>query len=112
MMALLPLPKPDSRNCLHSICGAHLLRDLTCEQEQEGQVWAGEMKEYCWACMRRPANGDGSGRLASATGAGGVGCPLFRYPRTRLCRPTAALAGGAPEATGTAHARVSHASAP
>lgn len=30
---------------LHSICGAHIVRDLTYEDEQRGQVWAGELKD-------------------------------------------------------------------
>ena len=35
----------DRYRCWHSICGAHVLRDLTYEHEQQGQVWAGEIKE-------------------------------------------------------------------
>jgi transposase len=35
----------DRYSCLHSICGAHLVRDLIYEQEQKEQAWAGEMKE-------------------------------------------------------------------
>jgi transposase len=31
--------------CLHSLCKAHLLRDLTFLAEEAGQVWAAEMKE-------------------------------------------------------------------
>lgn len=34
----------DQYRCAHSICGAHLLRDLTFVQEQ-GQDWAGDLKE-------------------------------------------------------------------
>ena len=30
--------------CLHSLCKAHLLRDLTFLAEEAGQVWAGELK--------------------------------------------------------------------
>lgn len=35
----------DRYGCQHSLCGAHLLRDLTYEHEQQRQAWAGEMKE-------------------------------------------------------------------
>jgi transposase len=35
----------DRYGCLHSICGAHALRDLTYEHEQQSQEWAGELKE-------------------------------------------------------------------
>ena len=35
----------DRYGCLHSICGAHVIRDLTYEYEQQGQVWAGDLKE-------------------------------------------------------------------
>ncbi len=35
----------DRYRCLHSICGAHVVRDLTYEHEHQGQAWAGEMKE-------------------------------------------------------------------
>jgi transposase len=35
----------DRYRCLHSICGAHVLRDLTYEQDQRGQAWAAELKE-------------------------------------------------------------------
>src|SRR5690349_13863331 len=35
----------DHYRCRYSICGAHVLRDLTYEHEQQGQVWAEEMKE-------------------------------------------------------------------
>jgi transposase len=34
----------DQYRCAHSICGAHLLRDLTFVQEQQ-QDWAGDLKE-------------------------------------------------------------------
>lgn len=30
----------DHYRCLHSVCGAHLLRDCLCVAEQEGQPWA------------------------------------------------------------------------
>jgi len=48
----------DSYGCLHSICGAHIIRDLTYEYEQHEQAWAGEMKEvllgmYAAACEWR-----------------------------------------------------------
>ncbi len=35
----------DHYGCLHSICGAHVIRDLTDEYEQQGQAWAGDLKE-------------------------------------------------------------------
>ena len=35
----------DRSGCQHRICGAHVVRDLTSEHEQQGQEWAGEMKE-------------------------------------------------------------------
>jgi len=35
----------DRYHCLHSICGAHVVRDLTYEHEQREQDWAGAMKE-------------------------------------------------------------------
>jgi transposase len=35
----------DRYRCLHSICGAHVVRDLTYEHEQLNQAWAGELKE-------------------------------------------------------------------
>jgi transposase len=35
----------DRYRCLHSICGAHVVRDLTYEHEQREQEWAGEMKD-------------------------------------------------------------------
>jgi transposase len=35
----------DRYGCLHSICGAHVIRDLTYEDEQQGQAWAGDLKE-------------------------------------------------------------------
>ena len=35
----------DRYACAHSVCGAHLLRDLTYVEEQEHQAWAGEMKD-------------------------------------------------------------------
>jgi transposase len=31
--------------CTHSLCGAHLLRELTLVTEQDGQAWAGELAE-------------------------------------------------------------------
>lgn len=31
--------------CTHSLCGAHLLRELTLVAEQDGQAWAGELAE-------------------------------------------------------------------
>ncbi len=34
----------DHYRCAHSVCGAHLLRDLTSVQEQQ-QEWAGDLKE-------------------------------------------------------------------
>lgn len=33
----------DGYRCRHSICSAHLLRDLTYVQEQREQAWAGKM---------------------------------------------------------------------
>ncbi len=35
----------DRYGCLHSICGAHVVRDLTYEHEQRGQEWAGDLKD-------------------------------------------------------------------
>ncbi len=35
----------DRYACAHSVCGAHLVRDLTYVEEEEDQVWAGEMKD-------------------------------------------------------------------
>jgi hypothetical protein len=35
----------DHYNCLHSICGAHLVRDCIYVSEQEQQDWAAEMAE-------------------------------------------------------------------
>jgi transposase len=35
----------DRYGCLHSIYGAHVIRDLTYEYEQQGQAWAGDLKE-------------------------------------------------------------------
>jgi transposase len=35
----------DRYACAHSVCGAHLLRDLTYVEEEERQTWAGEMKD-------------------------------------------------------------------
>jgi transposase len=35
----------DRYACAHSVCGAHLLRDLTYVEEEEHQAWAGEMKD-------------------------------------------------------------------
>jgi len=35
----------DRYACAHSVCGAHLLRDLTYVEEEEHQVWALEMKD-------------------------------------------------------------------
>jgi transposase len=32
-------------SCTHSLCGAHLLRELTLVAEQDGQAWAGELAE-------------------------------------------------------------------
>ena len=30
--------------CLHALCNAHHVRELTCAHEQDGQAWAGKMK--------------------------------------------------------------------
>jgi transposase len=35
----------DNYTCLHSLCGAHLLRDCLCIAEQEGQPWAQDMHD-------------------------------------------------------------------
>lgn len=35
----------DRYACAHSVCGAHLVRDLTYVEEEEHQAWAGEMKD-------------------------------------------------------------------
>jgi transposase len=35
----------DRYRCLHSLCGAHVVRDLTYEHDHQGQAWAGELKE-------------------------------------------------------------------
>ena len=35
----------DRYGCRHSICGAHVVRDLTYEYEQQGQGWASELKD-------------------------------------------------------------------
>jgi transposase len=48
----------DRYGCLHSICGAHVMRDLTYEHEQQGQDWAGDLKDvllgmHAAACQRR-----------------------------------------------------------
>jgi len=32
-------------DCTHAICNAHILRELTWAQEQEGQAWAGKLKK-------------------------------------------------------------------
>lgn len=34
----------DSYSCAHSVCGAHLLRDLTAVAELDGQLWAAQLK--------------------------------------------------------------------
>jgi transposase len=34
------------KNCLHSLCNAHHLRELTRAHEQDGQLWAKEMKTF------------------------------------------------------------------
>ncbi len=36
----------DAYDCVHSICGAHLVRDCVAVAEQEHQQWAGEMHDF------------------------------------------------------------------
>jgi len=59
----------DRSRCLHSIGGAHVVRDLTYEHEQQGQAWAGEMKEVLLGRHERPALGVSRGHSPAATGA-------------------------------------------
>jgi transposase len=49
--------------CLHSLCNAHHLRELTRAWEQDGQTWAKQLKDFLENTNRTVDNGNG--KLAS-----------------------------------------------
>lgn len=50
-------------DCLHALCNAHHLRELTRSWEQDNQKWAKEMQDFLEACNR--AVHDAGGKLCS-----------------------------------------------
>jgi transposase len=58
--ARVALASYDRYACAHSVCGAHLVWDLTYVEEEEHQAWALEMKD------QRLAHAGGGGRVAAA----------------------------------------------
>jgi transposase len=77
-MHLSRLPSYDRYACAHSVCGAHLVRDLTYVEEEEHQAWAGEMKDlrlaHAGVCSRGAAEGS---RVRASRGASEVAGSLF-----------------------------------
>lgn len=48
------------QDCLHALCNAHHLRELTRANEQDSQAWAGEMKELLEELNQAVHNADNS----------------------------------------------------
>lgn len=70
-------------NCQHSLCNAHLLRDLTAVAEQPGQRWASALHMLLRAMYRQV----GAGRAAGLTGSppARLATLLRRYHRILQC---------------------------
>ncbi|HEV2459664.1 MAG TPA: transposase, partial [Ktedonobacterales bacterium] len=67
-------------HCTHSLCGAHLVRELTCLAEEHAQVWAGALRDLLLAMP---------GPHRTGAPAGPCGCPPMSRtsgsPSTTTC---------------------------